>query len=126
MFRTCLVIVAVLVTLPIILLVSFYLLSGVKVEIVNRGPLSMKDVYVEVRGRSYSLGEIPAGTSKTVKVRPASESAVSIKHRDGKGKQHTLFVDTYIESGFSGKITVHVGYGKIKDVKDNIKLTPIS
>ena len=108
-----------------ILLIGLSSLSGVKVEIVNLGAVTMQNVSVDVTGASYPIGDIPAGTSKSVKVEPRSESSVSIKHSDSTGKQHNLFIDTYIEGGYSGKITAQVKNGKITNVKQNIKLTPI-
>jgi hypothetical protein len=101
------------------------LLSGVKVKIVNLGPFAMRSVSVDVTGASYSVGDIPAGTSKWVKVQPGGESAVSIKHLAKTGKQRALFVDCYIEGGYSGKIIVQVKNEKIIHVKQDIKLTPI-
>ena len=104
-------------------LIGLRSLSGVKVEIVNLGPAAMKNVSVDVTGGSYLVGDIPAGTSNWVKVKPRGESSVEIKHDDNTGKQHTLFIDTYIESGYSGKITAQVKNGKITLIKQNIKLT---
>jgi hypothetical protein len=71
--------------------------TGVKVEIENLGPRAMDHVEVDV----------------------------SIRHLDNTGKEHTLFIDTYIEGGYSGKITAQVKNGKITGVKENIKLTPV-
>ena len=118
--KTCLIAGGVLAALLIVL----SSLSGVKIEIVNLGPVVMKDVSVDVTGASYSVGDIPAGTSKWVKVEPRGESSVSIKYSDSKGRQHTLFIDAYIEGGYSGKITAQVKNGKIIHMKQNIKLTP--
>ncbi len=99
-----------------VLVVGLTSLSGVEVEIVNLSPTVMQNVTVDVTGASYSIGDIPAGSSSSVKVEPRGESSILIKHSDNAGEQHTLFIDTYIEGGYSGKITAHV---------KNIKLTPI-
>lgn len=120
--RTCLLAGGVLA----ILVIGSSSLSGIKVEIENLGPTAMKNVAVDVTGASYSIGDIPAGTSRWVKVKPRSESSVSIRQSDNTEKERTLFIDTYIEGGYSGKITAQVKNGKITRVKQNIKLTPIS
>lgn len=119
--KTCLLVGGVLA----ILVIGLGSLSGVKVEIENLGPTAMQNVSVDVRGASYSIGDIPAGTSSSVTVNPRGESSVSIKHSDNTGKQHTLFIDTYLESGYAGEITAQVKKGKITHVKQKIESTPI-
>ncbi len=113
-------------TLSALLMGAFaflYLATGVRVEIKNLGPAAMRKVSVHVTGNSYSLGDIPAGASKTVRVNPQGESSVSIKQSNAKGQQGTLSVDCYFERGYSGKITIQVKNGKIQHVKNDIRLT---
>lgn len=108
-----------------ILWMSLNLSSGVKVEIVNLGPIAMKNVSVVVTGSSYPIGDIPAGESSWVKVEPQGESSISIEHTNNGGERNVLSVDTYIESGYSGRITAQIKDGKITHVEQNIKLTPL-
>ncbi|RYX82141.1 hypothetical protein EON83_20705 [bacterium] len=122
--KTCLFVGGVLAIL-VILLTVLGSRSGVKFEIVNLGPTAMKNVSVDVTGASYSVGDIQAGKSRWVKVNPHGESSVSIKHGANVGKQHVLFIDTYIESGYSGQITAQVRGGKLIHVKQNIKISPL-
>lgn len=120
-FKGCAVIVGVLTVLAF----GLSSLTGVKVEIENLGPRAMENVEVDVTGASYWVGDIPAGSSRWVRVKPRGESSVSVRHLDNTGKEHSLFIDTYIEGGYSGEITAQVKNGKITGVKENIKLTTL-
>lgn len=104
--------------------VSIKLFSGVRVEIINRDALAMQNVSVEVTGASYQVGDIPSGSSKSVKVRPRGESAVTVKYSDISGGQQHIYIDTYIENGYFGHIKAQVKNGKILHVEQDFKVTP--
>jgi hypothetical protein len=104
--------------------VSVKFFSGVRVEVINRDSLAMRHVSVEVTGASYPIGDIRPGSSKSVKVRPRGESAVTIKYTDTPAKQHRIYIDTYIENGYFGYIKVQIKDGKILRVEQDIQLLP--
>jgi hypothetical protein len=104
--------------------VSIKLFSGVRVEIINRDAIALQDVSVEDTRASYRVGDILPRSSKSVKVRPRGESAVTIKYADTTGKPHRVYIDTYIENGFFGYIKVQIKEGKISHVEQDIQLMP--
>ena len=87
--KWCLIVIGILaivyVGLIVSLDVSIKLFSGVHVEVINRDSIAMQHVSVEVTGASYQIGDIPPGSSKSVKVRPRGESTVTIKYLDNSG-----------------------------------------
>ena len=99
-----------------------YWFSGVSVEIVNLGPQPLQAVSVDVAGASYSLGDLASGSHETVKVRPSRPSSLEISHGARFGKAPVLYVDTYLEPGFSGKITVQIKAGKIVHVQQKVTI----
>jgi LEA14-like dessication related protein len=104
--------------------VGIKLFSGVRVEITNRDSIAIQHVSVEVTGASYQIGDIPSGSSKSVKVRPRGESTVTIKYSDNSDKKHQVYIDTYIENGYSGYIKVQIKDGKILHVEQDIQTLP--
>ena len=80
-----------------ILALYLWLWPGVTVSIHNSGSMEVKDVVVDVTGRSYKVGDVSAGATKSYRVSPTSESEVKISYSivDGTNGRHT--VDCYIE-----------------------------
>jgi hypothetical protein len=58
--------------------------AGVDFTLSNSGSEALRSVTVQVTGRSYELGDIPPGGSKTVKLNPTSESHIELLFPAGR------------------------------------------
>ena len=96
-----------------ILALFMWFRPGVTVSIRNSGLMDMKDVVADVTGRSYQIGEIAAGATKSCRVNPIGESDVKISYSlaDGSNRRHSL--DCYIEPGYRGSISTEVKNGEL-------------
>jgi hypothetical protein len=99
--------------------------GGVKAVVRNAGGETMKDVHVLVRGRTYALGDILPNQVRSVRVKPVGESSITIQYTDATGASRSAEADCYIESGYSGSISVDVANGKVIRKVDKVRLTPI-
>ena len=106
--------VAVLVAIGVALL---FLNRGVAVTVRNVGTESLRGVVVHVTGKSYPVGNIQAGDSRSVRVSPTGESHIEIEHSKGR-----LIVDTYFESGYRGGVCVEITETEIKRVKNDVRI----
>jgi hypothetical protein len=90
---------------------------GVRVTVTNKGPAALAAVRVHVTGRSYDLGDIPPGGSRTVRVMPAGESHVEIEYLDAQGRPVRLNAGGYVEPGYRGELEIDVRGGVIEGVR---------
>ena len=83
--------------------------------------MEMKGLVVEVTGRSYELGDVPAGATKSCRVNPIGESSVEISYTqlDGTKKHHDI--NCYLESGYRGSIHAECNNGGL--IQESIKLS---
>ncbi len=95
------------------------------VTIRNAGPDQLNDAILHVTGRSYPLGNISAGDSRTVAVNPTSESHLEIEFVDRSGNNSRLIVDCYFEAGYGGTIGVGIRDNKIENVHDRVLATSL-
>jgi len=77
--------------------------TGVEFTLDNAGPESLRAVIVDVTGRSYKLGDLPAGSSKTVELRATGDSHIELRFSNGH-----LTVDCYFEPAYSGRIKAKI------------------
>lgn len=91
---------------------------GVLVVIRNTGAAPMRDVRVLVTARSYPLGDIPPGASRSVHVDPDGESHLVVRFTDATGKLQDANVGGYFESSYAGSITVDIADGVVIKVQD--------
>ena len=115
------VIAAFLLAIPASLLIRT---PGVKAVVTNTGTTAMRDVSVEVTGRSYAIGDLQPGETRSVRVRPTGESNIVLRYVDPNGANQAVTVDCYFDSGYSGSITADVADGKVTRVDSAIRLTP--
>lgn len=95
--------------------------NGVVVAINNSGSVDYESCVIKVTGRSYDVGKLPAGEKLKTKVWPTADSRVELDLTENDGSQHHLVVDCYFERrGYSGRITVTLGDGQIKEIADDI------
>jgi hypothetical protein len=114
-------------TLPLIACAAVFLLawpvywlaaSGMRVSLTNRGPNTLRNATVHVTGRSYLLGDLAAGETRTVKVSPTSESHVEIGFMNPDGSSVRLIAGCYIEPGYRGEIQIDLRDSKLERVRD--------
>src|SRR5262245_29457254 len=98
-------------------LVAYWAAFGVRVTVANEGTTLMRDVVVHVTGRSYSVGDLPPGSSKSVRVLPSSESHVEIEFTDEQDQRVRLASGPFFEPGYRGEVRIRAGDGEIKDVQ---------
>lgn len=90
--------------------------AGVDVTLTNAGSETLGAVIVEVTGRSYKLGDLPAGSSKTVKVNATSDSHIELQFSNGR----RLPIDCYFEPQYAGSIAAKVTSQAVVAVDDRI------
>ena len=73
----------------------------------------MKGLVVDVTGKSYKLGDVPVGATKSCRVNPIGESSVKISYTqlDGTKKHHDI--NCYLESGYRGSIHAECNNGEL-------------
>ena len=92
--------------------------NGVEFTLKNVGPEALQSVTVEVTGKSYAIGDLPPGGSKTVKVNPLAESHIGLRFREGR----MLTIDCYMEHDYGGRIEANVTSKAVVTVKDESTL----
>jgi hypothetical protein len=90
---------------------------GVRVTVTNKGPAALAGVRVHVTGRTYDLGDIPSGGSRTVWVRPTGKSHVEIEYLDAEGRPVRLNAGGYFGPGYKGELEIDVKGGVIEGVR---------
>lgn len=94
---------------------------GVDLTVINVGSAPLKAVTVQVTGRSYRLGDIKPGSSKSIKVNPTAESTIQLIFSDGR----RLDIDSYFERGYRGTITAEVTSTRVVSVKNDMLRPPL-
>jgi hypothetical protein len=89
---------------------------GVAVTVANAGTVTMRAVTVRLTGKSYAMGDLAPGASKSVAVHTAADSHIVLVY-DGSRR---LTIDCYMERGYSGKIAATVTSERVVAVKDDI------
>jgi hypothetical protein len=92
--------------------------AGVDFTLTNSGPEVLQSVTVQVTGRSYLLGDIPSGGSKTVKLKPTSESHIELLFPTAPA----LTIDCYFEPNDGGRIIATVISRAVVTAKDEVQM----
>lgn len=93
----------------------FWSSDGVTFVVKNVGNETIRSVVVYVTGKSYSIGDIEPGNSKSVLLNPTSESHVELTF-SGHSR---LTIDCYFEHGYSGTLAAEITVEKVVTVKDS-------
>lgn len=106
-------------------LVTVYLVSradaaGVEFTLDNVGSETLHAVIVEVTGRSYNLGDVPPGSSNTVKLNATGASHIEVWFSNG----YRLTIDCYFEPAYSGSIKAKVTSQAVIAVENKVKPSP--
>lgn len=90
--------------------------DGVTFVAKNVGTESIRSVVVHVTGKSYVIGDIEPGTSKSVVLNPISESHVELTFSG----HPRLTIDCYFEHGYSGTLATEITVERVVTVKDSM------
>ncbi|MBD8532498.1 MULTISPECIES: hypothetical protein [unclassified Massilia] len=106
-------------------LVTMYLVgraeaAGVEFTLDNVGSESLHGVSVDVTGRSYQLGDMPPGSSRTVKLHATGDSHIELRFLNGR----RLIIDCYFQPTYKGTIKAKVTSQAVMAVEDKVKLSP--
>ena len=93
---------------------------GVEVRIHNAGSHTLSSVAVVVTGNSYSLGDLPPNSTRSVVVVPTGESDVGISLVDPAGHVKRLNAGGYFEPGYTGTISVDLTAEAARTIDDNV------
>jgi len=100
-----------------------YVRQGVKVRVRNVGSETLYSMLVHVTGNSYSIGDLTAATTASVRVEPTGESHVEVEFKDGKGKSKRLLVGGYFERfPYHGTISVDLDSEKVLKTKSTVMI----
>jgi hypothetical protein len=89
--------------------------NGVTFVAKNVGTETIRSMVVHVTGRSYLIGDIEPGASRSVVLNPTSESHVELTLSD----HPRLTIDCYFEQGYSGTIASEITVDKVVTVKNS-------
>ena len=93
--------------------------GGVDVTLENRGAARLDSVAVVTTGHRYTLGELPAGGSRTVRVEADGDSHVEVEH--GRGARRRLVVDTYFGPGARGTVRAELTADTVLSVTSQVR-----
>lgn len=93
--------------------------SGVEFTLQNVSATPLDSVVVYTTGHTYLLGNVPAGTSRTIQVEAVSDSHIEVEH--GTGTRSRLVVDTYFGKGYSGTVTAAVQPDSVVRVESHVR-----
>ena len=97
---------------------------GVNTVVRNAGSTTMRNVHVLVTGRAYMLGDIQPNEVRSVHVKPVGESGITITYTDANDAPQIVDLGCYLESGYSGSISVDVANGAVTRKAESIRVTP--
>ena len=80
---------------------------GVTVVVRNIDSAPLVGVMIHVTGRDYPIGDMPAGSMRSVLVDPTGESHIEISQRHAGGRERRR-VECYFEAGYSGSIGIEI------------------
>jgi hypothetical protein len=89
--------------------------DGVTFIVKNVGTQSIQSAVVHVTGKSYLIGDIAPGASKSVVLNPTPESHVELTFSG----HPRLTIDCYFEKGYGGTLATEVTVKKVVTVKDS-------
>jgi hypothetical protein len=94
---------------------------GLKVSVHNAGSRPLSSMVVEVTGNSYRLGELQPGDTRSVYVRPRSESHVELSFAGHDGQLKRLNAGGYFEPRDTGTIAVDVTADSVRVTEQNVR-----
>lgn len=80
----------------------------------NIGTEAMRSVVVHITGKSYAIGDLAAGASKSVQLHPGTDSHIEL----ALAEHPRLVVDCYFSGGYTGSIAAEVTVDKVVTVNN--------
>lgn len=105
-----------------VVLVAFLFRSGIHVTIKNTGSQPLRSVVLHVSGASYTLGDIPPGTTAHAILQATGESHLEIEFTDPDGQTQRLDAGGYFEASYRGTIDISIKDGVIEKNEQQIRL----
>ena len=93
--------------------------QGVELRLRNGTPQPLTNIRIEVTGRSYQLHRIDAHAEAFLRIEPTSESDITLVV---DGSDTPLVVDTYLEPGYAGFLTVQIDSEGAQIVEEEIEI----
>jgi hypothetical protein len=97
------------------------LAPGVSVTIRNTGRERMREVMISVTGKTYSLGDVPAGGSRTQHILPQAKSQLEVQFKGEGGTLFRLRAGLDLEPASRGDVEIEVKDGKIAGLKNDVR-----
>jgi hypothetical protein len=97
----------------------------IRLMVENVGQTPLDSVIVLTTGRSYPIGNIPAGTTRELPIGANGESHIELEHGRAsrlRASRRRLIVGIYFESGYRGSIRVRVTADSVLAVLDSIRI----
>jgi hypothetical protein len=94
--------------------------DGIRMVLRNVGDVPLDSIVVHTTGRQYQAGRVASGDSTQLLIGANGESHIEIEH--GIRTRQRLRVGTYFESGYGGKIEVHLRGDSVMTVIDSITI----
>ena len=94
--------------------------GGIDVTVLNRGPGTITDVEVQLKGHVYPLGKFAPGGSGQGRLTPVDESGVAVEFRDGDGVWHRVEAAVALKRGYRGKVTVEIERNTLARVEQHV------
>lgn len=104
-------IVLLLIFIPSVAVAAFawnWLSHGIRVTVVNNGPERLSNVVAHVTGNAHQIGDLTVGESRTLRVRPTSESHLELAFDDHQGNEHRVNAGGYFEPGYRATIEIAI------------------
>jgi hypothetical protein len=92
---------------------------GVTLMLSNVSAVPMQSVTVRVTGRSYAIGDLAPGASKSIAVHPTADSHIELVF----DRTRRLKIDCYLERGYRGRIAAAITPERVVSVKDETILS---
>lgn len=86
---------------------------GVEVSVINVGTRSISNVTIDYNGGSSRYFEMATGIFFSDTIHLVGESALCVRFVDSTGRTREAYIDTYLEKGYTGRVSI-----KVDDLRD--------
>jgi len=106
---------AVVLVLVFVIAAFLYLNRPLNLVVRNVDSVALHSVVVHVTGNSISIGDIPAGQSRSIRLATTGESHVELELATGR-----LIINCYFEDGYEGRIKAEVTRSTVVTAKCDV------
>ena len=97
---------------------------GLTVRIHNSDARTLRSLVVSVTGQAYPLGDLPPGSTVSVRVEPKGESGVAVEFQESAGNPKQLNAGGYYEWGYKGTVSLDIDAERILHKTENVSSYP--